>query len=82
MAKHEGDIPQPTPWYRTKNGETLLSLVCCGVVAVGYYGTEYLSGLAAEAAGFVGLIGLLLVVLFSGRAAEKAAGEMFGGRSP
>lgn len=71
------DIPSPTPWYRTQIGETVLSILFIGVTGVCWFASQQLSGLVAEVVAGIGVVALLLVILFSGRASEKAVAEVF-----
>jgi hypothetical protein len=70
---------QPTPWYRSEAGETVLSVVGVLLALACWHVVTVLSAPQplVDAVATVGVAGMLAAMLFSGRAATKAVGRVF-----
>ena len=74
----EGGIPQPTPWYRTQTGMTVLLLGLLGAGVGCWHAKDALHGLAADVVFVVGVASMIAAFIVSGVASTKGAGEVLG----
>lgn len=78
MEPDSGGIPEPEPWYRTQLGETVISLALIVPTLVCWQVSQLLSAPFNEVVAGVGVLCMLGIIYFSGRAATKVVDESVG----